>query len=375
MAAGGGLSAFRRDRETRSCPRPRRGPSNRDIVMVLRVVVRNRDNRLVLLREVDDIAKQESLRAGSRGVDDPMPSVDTQIGQYDQLVILADLRCPQMAGFDPSTEGGAQHTCERDIPKLKLAQFRGRVNAFAGGGVEAKLLLRVRVRSTPNRLRRATPESQPEPKRNLRGPRARDMRRAGLSSADDRCRQVTTVRNDGGSDPRFRDRTPEPGRPAAAEQLKAAAVAPTTAAAPRGLGAPRSGRKWQARPARRRRGELAIGGRANAPSRHLSCRAPVRQPSVGRGMSRGNFSTGRADQEGVFALGDETRGGELEDEGAAGTSPPSVPTTARNRTSTPPPGRPDARTARCRPRTSPPRSGGAPPPRPPQEVKTQRIKN
>ena len=39
---------------------------------VLRVVVRNRDGHLVLLREVDDVAEQESLRAGSRGVGDPM---------------------------------------------------------------------------------------------------------------------------------------------------------------------------------------------------------------------------------------------------------------------------------------------------------------
>ena len=65
-------------------------------------------------------------------------------------------------------------------PFEELAQFRGQVNAFAGGGVEAKLLLRVRVRSTRNRLRRATLESQPEPKRNLRGPRARDTARRAI---------------------------------------------------------------------------------------------------------------------------------------------------------------------------------------------------
>ena len=62
-----------------------------------------------------------------------------------------------------------------------------------------------------------------------------------------------------------------------AERLKAAA---------RGAGdsgqlrAPRSGWIWQAQPARRKRGELAIGGRANAPRRHLSVSCPVRQPSV-----------------------------------------------------------------------------------------------
>ena len=50
--------------------------------------------------------------------------------------------------------------------------------------------------------------------------------------------------------------------------------------APSGPGAPRSDWKWQARPARRKRGELAIGERANAPSRHLSVSCPD-PPTVG----------------------------------------------------------------------------------------------
>ena len=49
-----------------------RAVESRVLIAVLRVVVRDRDSRVVRLREVDDLAEQEPLLAGSCGVGDPM---------------------------------------------------------------------------------------------------------------------------------------------------------------------------------------------------------------------------------------------------------------------------------------------------------------
>ena len=68
----------------------------------------------------------------------------------------------------------------------------------------------------------------------------------------------------------------QPGYPLTVEQLTSRLR--TCSRGVRGLD--HDPEQWQARPTRRKRGELAIGGRANAPGRHLSASCPG-PPTVG----------------------------------------------------------------------------------------------